>query len=91
MPNATAALGQADIKSEPGIKQEPGLHQAMPPPSAPYGADSARNIAAMRAEQNLSSAYGSKAANSINAIRAGAARPAGQPPGAPATGEAANL
>ncbi|PKS08220.1 hypothetical protein jhhlp_005162 [Lomentospora prolificans] len=57
-----------DIKPEPEIKQEPGLHSNVMPPS--FSTDP-RTVAAARASEALQKSYGNRATSSINAIQAG--------------------
>ena len=71
LPNGPAApVADVHIKAEPAIKQEPGLAPSMPAVPPAFGPGRA-NEAALRATQNLQASYGSRAANSINAITAG--------------------
>lgn len=71
-PSTSGANGQqpADfIKTDPDIKQEPGMVNPLAVPAA-YPSDS-RSVAAARATQALHKEYGNRATNSINAIQAG--------------------
>lgn len=94
LPQNPQIKGEASaVKTEPAVKQEPGLQQAMPSnfPNAPVGGAA---IAQARAMQQLQSAYGQRAAASINAMQNGMTQPQqqgvpGQPqqmarPGGPA-------
>lgn len=57
------------MKTEPGIKQEPGLSNAMPPAFQNFGSmDEKQTVAAQRAAQQLHAQYGPRAAGSINAL-----------------------
>jgi transcription initiation factor TFIIA large subunit len=83
-------------KSDPVIKQEPGLQQTTPvhPPVPPFSQAQLRgpNLAAQRAINSLGSQFGSKAAQSINAITTGMTQAAGfgQAPGGAPQGPQSN-